>query len=70
MGELVGSNTTKIAYKNSSDVIEKVCKWFCIIALFTAAFCNLSVLIFTIVNYFILNLAEKSYYLIFPTMYV
>lgn len=64
---LIGSNAT-VAYKKTSERIEMFCKWICIAFLSSLAFCSCSTLIFSIVNYFIFNLAEESFYLIFLTV--
>lgn len=66
---LTGSHA-EIAYQEFSEKIETLCKWFCIALFFTGVFCALSILIFSIVNYYILDLGEKSFFLMFSTVYV
>lgn len=66
---LAGPNAT-IRYEELSEKIEKFCEWFCIALFGTGAFCSVSVLIFSCVNYYIFGLGEESFYLFFPTVYV
>lgn len=64
-----GTHTT-IKYNEFNGKIEKLCEWFCIAMFGTIAFYTIPLLIFAIVNYYVFDLADESFYLIFPTMYV
>lgn len=64
---LSGSHT-KIAYQEFSEKTEKLCEWFCIAMLGSCSFCSCLTLIFSFVNYYIFNMGEKSFYLMYATV--
>lgn len=59
-----------IAYQEFSEKTEKLCEWFCIAMLGSCSFCSCLTLIFSFVNYYIFNMGEKSFYLMYSTVYV
>lgn len=66
---LLGVHSTA-AYEEIIGKIERLSEIFCYALLVTLEFLMPPALIFTIVNYFIHDLEEESFYLLYPIMYV
>lgn len=56
-----------IAYQELNVSIELICKWFCYFAYGSLVAIVLFPLIYTVVNYFVLNLGSESFFLYPPT---
>lgn len=59
-----------IAYEELNGKIELLCKLFCFALFMTLHLMTISILLFTIVNYYIFDLGEESFYLVFSVVWV
>lgn len=57
-------------YAEIIEKIERLSKVFCYAMLITLGFLMPPALLFTIINYFIYDLKNESFYLLYPIMYV